>query len=731
MINEKSGDIMGHFHLKHHWLGRLLASDPGQVRFQKAGKATISLMSSIFTTLFVLHLMGISLLTAAIVSGIAGMMGILVVMDDTNKERKITTGLLGISAACGVTGGSLLSGTSYYIDALMILVSSGAFYFSRFRVRYFSIGMIGFITVYISSVLKIPASQLLLFYMGISIGIVYAFLYNFIIFKDSAQTLKRSMRSFHIQSNLTLTLLIKVIQEPEIDDKRIDKLKKNVRKLRDYGRTVSGDLNTDDIKAIWPGLKISQLRLYVFDTGMLIETLSDSVNNLKKADALEIQELRRILVWVIKALHDARVLVPSYDFRNLEEAEIAVQGLRLALRDLLNDREQPKGWVFLIRRIESIANHVIEGAITIQESLHKGETVQDDSEETEADEEDSSDEEDGLHQSTKKAFQALVAGTIAIFVGLLISPSKPYWVILTTFIVLLGTQSVGRTYAKGFQRSLGSIIGAVLGFGLANLLSGHSAIELILLFTVIFLAFYLVSVSYTVMSMFITMLLAFMYDILLGGVSIQLIGARVMDTIVGALIAFGVSALVFPTKTKDKVAETFGEFLGELKPYITDYVRSFRQEDVSVKGLADSAFEMDEKLKTIEDEASPLLNRPDSFLRADITRRITIFTAINYYAKHLVASSYRGHFELSEEIKETLKEVEEKLGHNIDTLGNLIKETEQTGTIYNLKKEREKIERLAPSRTQSHRDLIHHIYYVWRVNQSIVTLGNDLGAEEK
>lgn len=657
------------------------------------------------------------------------MMGIMMVVDDTNKEKKVTTGLLGVSAACGITSGSLLSGTPYYIDGLLILISCSAFYFSRFRVRYFSICMIGFMTVYISSVLKIPANQLALFYMGISIGIVYAFLYNFILFKSSARTLKRSMRSFHIQSNLTLTILIKVIQDPEISVKRIANLKKNVRKLRDYGRIVSGDLNTEDVKAIWPGLKTSQLRLYVFDTGMLIETLTDSINNLKKADALEMEELRRLLVWVTTSIRETRVLVPGYDWRNLEEAEIAVQGLRLALKDLLDGEEQPKGWVFLIRRIESIANHVIEGAITIQQSLNKGEAIRDDAEETE-DEEESSDEEDGLHRSTKKAFQALVAGVISIIVGLLISPDRPYWVILTAFIVLLGTQSVGRTYAKGFQRSLGSIIGAVLGFGLANLLSGHSTVELIVLFMVIFFAFYLVSISYTAMSMFITMLLAFMYDILLGGVSIQLISARVIDTIAGALIAFAVSAIVFPTRTKDKVAETYDEFLDELKPYVTDYVRSFR-EDVSVKGLADSAFEMDEKLQTIEDEASPLLNRPDSFIRSDITRRITIFTAINYYAKHLVASSYRGDFELSGEIKETFRVVEEKIGHNIETLGKLITGSEHTGTLYNLKKEREQIERLAPSRLQSHRDLIHHLYYVWRINQSIVTLGNDLGAEEK
>ncbi|ASN03900.1 FUSC family protein [Virgibacillus necropolis] len=721
---------MGRFESKHYWIGRLLASDPGRTRFRKAGKATISLMSSVFTTLLVLYLLGINLLTPAIVAAMTGMMGIMLVNDDTNEEKKVTTGLLAVAAACGITSGSLLSSNPYFIDILMILIIVSAFYFSRYRTGYFSIFNIGFITVYISSVLQIPVGQLPLFYMGIFIGVSYAFLYNFIIFKDTPQTLKRSMRSFHIQCNLTLEILVEVIQDPEISQKRINHLNNNVRKIRDYGRTVSVDLNAEDIRAIWPGLKVSQLRLYVFDTGMLIETLTESINSLKKADALEVEELRRLLVWVIKSIREARMLVPSYDWRNLEEAEIAVQGLRLAIKDLLNGEEKPKGWVFLIRRIESIANHVIESGFSMQQALHKGAASLVAHEEADINDDDDNDNEDKFNQSTKKSVQALVAGIISIIVGGFISPNRPYWVILTAFVVLLGTQSVGRTYKKGFERSLGSIIGAVLGFGLAKLISGHSAIELTLLFIVVFLAFYMVTVSYTIMSMFITMLLAFMYDLLLGGITIQLIGARVMDTIAGALIALLVSSVIFPKKTTDKVADTFGEFLEELEPYVMDYLRSFREE-VSVKGLAHNAFLMDEKLQVIEDEAKPILNRHETIVRANISRRITILTAINYYAKHLVASSYRGNFELSAEIKETFIEIEKKTEHNIITLRKLIKGTERTGIIYNLKEEREQIERLAPSRIKSHRDLIHHLYYVWRINQSILTLGKELGAVEK
>ncbi|MFD2679601.1 FUSC family protein [Bacillus seohaeanensis] len=726
---------MKHLHIRHHWLGRLVASDPGRKRLQQAGKATLSLISAIFTTLFILKMVGQDTITPAIVSGMAGMLGIMNVMDETERKKKITTLLLGISAMVGISIGSLLAGNAYYIDTLMILITFSAFYFTRFGIRYFSLSMIGFMTVYISSVLNLSTNQLPWFYMGIAFGIFYAFLYNFILFKDSAHILKRSMRSFHIQTNLTFNILIKVIEDPEFNQKRMKNLEKNVRKTSEYARTVSGDLNAHDVKKVWPGLETSQVRLYVFDAEMLVETLTDSVSRLKKAEAFEIEELKRLLVWVVQSLRNVEVLSQGYEKQYLEETEKAVQALRLVLADLLSRDEQPKGWIYLIRRIESIANHIIEAAMEIQKSLPIKELEEDRTkkiateEKEESDSEEKKEEEKGVKQSTKKAFQALVASTLAVIVGQIISPTQPYWVLLTTFIVLLGTASVGRTYTKAFDRSFGTILGAAIGFLVAKLVSDHAVMEVVLIFLVVFLSFYLFAVSYTLMSLFITMLIAFMYDILLGGITFTLLGARVIDTIAGAAIALLVSAVIFPKKTKDKVADTLDEFLVELLPYVTDYVRSFR-EDIDVKGLADKAFAMDLKLQSIKDEAYSLVNRPGGLSHSGIARWITIFTAINYYSKHLVASSYRKNFDYPADLVKVFEQMEEKLEHNINLLRTLITEKEREGKLYSLIDEREKIERLTPSRNQSHLDLIHHLYYVWRINQSIVTLGVDLGGKE-
>jgi uncharacterized membrane protein YgaE (UPF0421/DUF939 family) len=718
------------------WIVRFLASDPGRKRFQTAGKTTISIISSVFTMIWLLNWFEYGTITPAIVAGMVGLFGIMLVMDDTVIKKKITTVLIGISASLGITLGSLLAPFTLSLNALMVLVIFCAFYFSRFQIRYFSMGMAGFMSTYFSSILQLDAAHLTWFYIGITCGVVFAFLYNFVIFKGSAQSLRRGMRSFHMQTNLTLNLLIQWIENPENSEKKKSVLHKNVQRLNEYSRLVASEIKDEDLKKLWPGITSSQLRLYIFDTEMLIQTLTGSVEKLRELHAYEHEHVKALVVWVIQSLRDAEVLSHNYSPYALQDAEKAVQGLRLLLTEILNTEEKPERWVYPLRRIESIANHVVNAAVTIQEALkssapeileNRMEPEKEDS--TENNEEDN-DEKITLEPATRKAIQGLVAGVLAIIVGNIISPQQPYWVLLTTFIIQIGTESVGRTYVKGVQRSLGTVIGAVIGFAAAKVVSGHPLLEVILLFLVIFLMFYVFPVSYTWMSFFITMLIAFMYDLLLGGISAALIGARVMDTIAGALIALLVSAYILPKKTKGKVTETIDDFLGELKSYTSDYLASYI--NGKPRELTDQAFELDQKLQVIRDEAQSLMQRPDAARKSGISRWMMVVTAINYYAKHLLASSHRNvTATLPEELTGVFQTVETKLAENIELLQNLIKENENETGFWPLDDERVKIETLAPSRRKGQFDLIHHMYYIWRINQSIIALGKELGAKER
>ncbi len=660
------------------------------------------------------------------------MLGILVVNDNTQRDKKITTILLIVPALFGITLGSLLASNVYLISLLMISVIFSAFYFTKYGSRYFSIFMVAFITLYFSSFLQLPPSDILWFFGASFIGVLFAYSLNFILFKSSVHILRRSLFSFHKQANLTFDMLIDLLESRAEEGKK-NRLTHNVRKLREYAGHVSTDLSAHNVQEIWPGLKNKQLKLYIFDTAMLVATLNDSLQQLtQNHQVLETKYIRDLLLRVIRSLQQADVLAENYDEKNLAEAQEATKELNNTINQLFEkQKDVPDSWLFLLRRIESISKHVTYAALSIQRAKNQPlpavqrDTINDRKEEASHSKDDSGE----LKPSTKKAFQALVAGAISIAVGYAISPVQPYWVVLTSFIVLLGTQSVGRIYQKGMQRSIGTVIGAVIGFFLAQMVSGNSFIEVFLIFVVVFFAFYLLTVSYTIMSMFITMLIAFMYDLLLGGISFSLLGARIIDTIAGASIALLVSAYLLPTKTNDKVVDSFRDYITELEEYLTQYIRSFNQQ-INVKELTDHLFTLDEKLKVLQEEAEPALNNPFGRRMSELPRWLTIFTAINYYSSHLIASSYQKNLGYPSEVKDSFPILEEKLLHNLGVIKRLLYERDSEAELYLLTKEREQIERSAPIDTQHHIDLVHHIYYIWRINQSLLLLGEKLGAKK-
>lgn len=713
-----------------YWMNRLLASDPGRKRLRTASKVTLSVMSSVLVMLLIVIHSG--QITAAIFSGVVGMLSILVVNDDTEKEQKETTFLLAAFSAISITLGSWLAKIGYAADLFLLIVVFLAIYLQRFGSRYFSICMMAFMSFYFVTLLKVSFAQIPWLLLSIAIGVLFAYFYNFILIKDKPEeTLKRAMRSFHLQANLTLNIVIEIIRDIDVNKQRLKNLDRNGKKLADYARFVSDELGNTEPGRIWPGLSKEQLRLYIFDTAMLMETLSPAIRRLKEHKALENTKIRSSLLPVIQSIREAEVLNRE-QVHYLENAAASLQALRQLLRQLKPDSSNEE-WLYLIRRIESIANHIIDGAYGLQQSLLKGAEEENIREKKVEDvDKEEQNEEEGLRPTTKKAIQALIAGTLAIVLGHVYSPAHQYWILLSCFIVLLGTETVGRTLVKAFQRSLGTFLGAIAGFVIALYLTGIE--DIILLFLCIFMAFYLLPISYTLMMFWITMLLALMYDILLGGITQQIMVSRVIDTVAGVLIGFTASALIFPQRTRDKVTVSTTEYLASLKDYVNSYIDRFREKGPALN-LADHAIELDQLLQTLMDDASPLYR--GWFGRSGIQQKLTVLTATNFYAKHLVASSTRkSQLNTDERFEELLNYVQHSLSSNIEALCAVVKGEGQIQVI-DLEEERKRVERLpeeAPANEHeiiNHLRLLHNVHYIWRINESIVYLARELGAELK
>src|SRR5262249_48463067 len=142
---------------------------------------------------------------------------------------------------------------------------------------------------------------------------------------------------------------------------------------------------------------------------------------------------------------------------------------------------------------------------------------------------------DGLLPTTRQAIQVAVAASLAIVTGELVSPARWYWAAIAAFVVFAGTNSWGETLTKGWQRLLGTVLGVPSGILVATLASGNKVASLAMIFVCLFCAFYFMKVTYSLMTFWITTMLALLYG-LLGQFSLNVLLLRIEETAIGAVI---------------------------------------------------------------------------------------------------------------------------------------------------------------------------------------------------
>ena len=129
----------------------------------------------------------------------------------------------------------------------------------------------------------------------------------------------------------------------------------------------------------------------------------------------------------------------------------------------------------------------------------------------------------------------MLAGVLAIALGSLLSPTRYYWAVIAAFVTFTGTGTRSETFLKGSARIVGTLAGLVAAVALAHVTAGHAVAIFATILVSIFLAFYLVKVSYAAMTFFITILLGQLYTVI-GTFSDQLLELRLGETAVGAVV---------------------------------------------------------------------------------------------------------------------------------------------------------------------------------------------------
>ena len=138
----------------------------------------------------------------------------------------------------------------------------------------------------------------------------------------------------------------------------------------------------------------------------------------------------------------------------------------------------------------------------------------------------------------------LALSMLAGFVlGSLLEFQNPYWILLTTLVIMRPGYALTKERFK--QRLYGTLIGAVVAVSIVLLIPNQVVYAVLSVITLV-LAFSMIQNNYKAAAAFITLNVVFVYSLLRPD-ALEVIQFRVLDTILGAVLAFLANKFLWPT----------------------------------------------------------------------------------------------------------------------------------------------------------------------------------------
>lgn len=150
-----------------------------------------------------------------------------------------------------------------------------------------------------------------------------------------------------------------------------------------------------------------------------------------------------------------------------------------------------------------------------------------------------------LKDTTKMGIQAAISIAIAEFINLYFHFERGYWIALTA--MALTTQTWGESLKRSLERIGMTILGGGLGTALYFFLPEDPSIYITVLLFFVFFAVYMAKSNHLIFVFCLTCFMVFMFA-LGGDWNLVLLRLRIIDTILGAIIAIVVGFIFFPLK---------------------------------------------------------------------------------------------------------------------------------------------------------------------------------------
>jgi Fusaric acid resistance protein-like len=624
---------------RNWWIG----SDPGLLRLRSAVRTTAALACSLVLLSLLTKATG-QPLTVALLGVVITMIAARSVNEPDPQQQRITMALLPVPGALSITAATLLAPHPIVADVVFVAVVFCAVYIRRFGARGRALGMVAFMSYFMTLYLRAGLSELPWLILAIVVGTVCTFVMGTYVLPDQPErVLHSTIRALRARMAIVIDTTAEAVRTGRLDERRRRHMRTRTIRLNETALMVQDQIEDKANPAMrYRGITAEQLSPWLFDAELAVEWVATAG---RRAAAVASENpaaipaaTRADLVTALSLLSRAMRVPQEGGLR-----QAASQAQRVLDRQLSAPANDEEGDAAVRRLALAIINAatataevraLVEGAVTghpapVESADGAVPPVPDDEE-----------LEHGLRQTTRQAIQVAVAASLAIVTGELLAPTRWYWAVIAAFVIFAGTKSWAETVTKGWQRLLGTMLGVPAGVLVATLFAGDKTASLAAIFVCLFCAFYFMTVTYSLMTFWITTMLALLYG-LLGQFSFGVLMLRIEETAIGAVIGIAVAVLVLPTNSRTAIRTDTKTFLTSLSDLIEISTATMFGGDETASPT-EQARQLDRNLQQFRVTAKPLLAGAAGLAsRRSIRRGLRIFTACDRYGRSLARNSER------------------------------------------------------------------------------------------
>lgn len=331
----------------------------------------------------------------------------------------------------------------------------------------------------------------------------------------------------------------------------------------------------------------------------------------------------------------------------------------------------------------------------------------------------------------RHALRFTVAMLFAFIVGTILDIHNTYWILLTIIVII--RPNYGLTKERSKDRIIGTFIGAAIAIAIV-LLTQNTIVYGVLAIISLTLSIALIQQNYKSAAALITINIVFVYS-LINPNAFEVIQYRVIDTIIGAIIAIVANYLLWPSWEVNNLKNVLVNALKKNKSYILATKDLYHEKEENLLAYKIARKEVFLAISNLNAAFQRLTQDPKSkqkefeLIYNLVTLNQTMVSAIasigSFIMNHKTTPASQEFDVLIEKIANTLQIASEQLeGKNPEQQNDekTIKEAEETllKTFEVLSKNRD--ENIEKGNTELHTDTLHHLQEAYLISNQLTWL---------